>query len=246
MALHLTTIPVLQHDVLVSDLVSRLSVKPTLAELTAAQKACFAPLNAKLLRLEQQILQDAVALYRQIAANCPFDLDDLHYDATVSFHLHEEDKYFSDDSDNTLCQMNIDFTVENKQKWPLSELKLQMQLYSALTLHNDSAQLLCPDELKIHYALAQPPHSVLLHYLLKEVITYRNANNPGSLGLLDLLRIGAVWYKLKPSLCLYAPLQLSYPQSLHQLANKVTPYQPSEPPRKYHAAFKARGETAHG
>lgn len=39
MALHLTTIPVLQHDVLVSDLVSRLSVKPTLAELTSVQIA---------------------------------------------------------------------------------------------------------------------------------------------------------------------------------------------------------------
>lgn len=62
MALHLTTIPVLQHDVLVPDLVSRLSVKPTLAGLTVAQKACFVPLNSKLLRLEQQILQDAVAL----------------------------------------------------------------------------------------------------------------------------------------------------------------------------------------
>jgi hypothetical protein len=246
MALHLTTIPVLRHAVQLTELVPRLSVKPNLAELTAAQKACFDPLNAKLLRLEQQILQDAVALYRRIAANCTFDLDDLHYDATVSFHLHEEDKYFSDDSDNTLCLMNIDFAVENKQNWPLSELKLQMQLDSALTLHNDSAQLLCPDELNIHYALAQPPHSVLLHYLLKEVITYRNADNPGSLGLLDLLRIGTVWYELNPRLCLTAPLQLSYPQSLHQFADKVTPYQPSELPRKNHAAFKARDEAAHG
>ncbi|HEY9040792.1 MAG TPA: hypothetical protein VIN66_01295 [Rheinheimera sp.] len=153
MALHLATIPVLQHDVIVPNLVSRLSVKPTSAELTAAQKAGFALLNTKLLRLEQQILQ---------------------------------------------------------------------------------------------YAVALPPHSVLLHYLLKEVITYRNADNPGSLGLLDLLRIGTVGYQLKPSLCLYAPLQLSYPQSLHQLANKLTPYQPSEPPRNNHATFKARDETAHG
>ncbi len=121
-----------------------------------------------------------------------------------------------------------------------------MQLDPQLTLHNDSAKLLCPVELKIHYALAQPPHSVLLHYLLKEVITYRNADNPGSLGLLDLLRIGAAWYKLKPSLCLYAPVQLNYPQSLHQLANQVTLYQPSEPPRDNHVAFKARDETELG
>lgn len=243
MALHLTSIPILQHSVLLTDLVPRLLVKPTLAELTEAQKASFELLNTQLLRLEQQLLQDAVALYRQIAAKCPFSLDDLHYQATVSFHLHEEDKHFSDDSDNTLCLMNIDFTVEHKQNWPLSELRLQMQLDPQLTLHNDSAKLLCPDELKIHYALAQPPHSVLLHYLLKEVITYRNADNPGSLGLLDLLRIGAAWYKLKPSLGLYAPLQLSYQQSLHQLANQVTPYLPSEPPRNNHAAFKARDET---
>ena len=119
MALHLTTIPVLQHAVLLTELVPRLSVKPTLTELTAAQKVGFELLNTKLLRLELQILQDAVVLYRQIADKCPFDKDDVHYDATVSFHLHEEDKYFSDDSDNTLCQMNIDFTVENKQNKPL-------------------------------------------------------------------------------------------------------------------------------
>lgn len=246
MALHLTTIPVLRHAVLLTELVPRLSVKPNLAELTAAQKACFDPLNAKLLRLEQQILQDAVALYRQIADKCPFSLDDLHYEATVTFHLHEEDKYFSDESDNTLCLMNIDFAVENKQNWPLSELRLQMQLDAQLTLHNDSAQLLCSDPLAIHHALAQQPHSVLLHYLLKEVITYRNADNPGSLGLLDLLRIGTVWYELNPRLCLTAPLQLSYPQSLHQFADKVTPYQPSELPRKNHAVFRARDEAAHG
>jgi len=34
MALHLTTIPVLQHSVPVPELVPRLLVKPTLAELT--------------------------------------------------------------------------------------------------------------------------------------------------------------------------------------------------------------------
>lgn len=39
MALHLATIPVLQHDVIVPNLASRLSVKPTLAELTSVQIA---------------------------------------------------------------------------------------------------------------------------------------------------------------------------------------------------------------
>ncbi|MBZ9613521.1 hypothetical protein [Rheinheimera maricola] len=39
MTLHLTTIPVLQHSVPAPELVPRLLVKPTLAELTSVQIA---------------------------------------------------------------------------------------------------------------------------------------------------------------------------------------------------------------
>lgn len=242
MTVHLAAIPVFQHSALLTELVPRLSVKPAVDDLTEAQKAYFELLNQKLLQVEQQILQDVLALNRQMSTSCPFSMDDLRYSAAVSFYLHQEDKHFNDDYDNTLCLLNLDFSVENKQEWSLPELSRQMQQNAQLTLHKNSAELMRADPLAVQYALAQEPHSVFLHYLLKEVLTYRNADNAGSLGLLDLLRIGAVFYELNIKLGLAIPLQLSYPQSLHHFASKVSPYCPSEQPRKNHAAFKARDE----
>lgn len=244
MSVHLSTIPVVINSVVITELVPRIAKKLSLDALTADQKACFEPLNAALLQAEQQLLQDVLVLQQQMASQSQFDPKDLHYSASVAFHLHKEDAYFSDDSDNLLCVMSLDFVVENKQHWPAEELAFQKTLNPELTLEKDSAVLLDSDPLLMHFALAEPPHSVLLHYLFKEVISYRNAHNPGRLGLLDLLRIDTLSYDIFIQLGLAAPLNLRYPKSLKPFTNQVSAYQPSEKPRYNHASFRARTNEA--
>lgn len=238
--MHLSAIPVVINSVAITELVPRIAQKLTLDELTAEQRACFEPLNIALLQAEQQLLQDALALQRQMTNQSQFDSKDLHYSASVYFHLHKDDAHFYEESDNLLCVMRLDFSVENKLNWPAEELAFQRELDPEITLAQDSAVLLDSDPLSLHFALAAPPHSVLLHYLFKEVISYRNAHNLGRLGLLDLLRIDTLSYDIFIQLGVEVPLNFPYPKSVKPYTSQVLAYQPSEKPRYNHASFIAR------
>lgn len=226
MAIHLIGTACIRHATLTETLAPQCVARISAQQLTTEEKSAFQRLNDRLLAFEQKMLAEMLTIYQGLSCLAWFDREDFHPQVLVYFCLHQTDPQFDEDDNNVLCVMSVDFFPDDKAIWGELELKLAMQNNPNTKMDKDSIELWIKDALQLQHQLAREPHSTLLHHLLREVLQgeSRIHYNSQSIGLLDLVRIGELFYQLIPKFAMLEPLQLDYPGWLHKFAKEAKPY----------------------
>ena len=227
MAIHLIGTPMIAHSRLTAQIAPHCVARLSAAELHDEDKSVFNQLNARLLRFEQKLLAEVAAICQKLSDVSLLNTADFRAEAQLYFCLHQDDPQFDEDDDNVLCVMTVDFVCDEKTSWCQLDLEVALKNDPDVRLDTDSSELWMGDSLRVQHELAAEPHSVLLHHLLGEVRQGERQHHyhRRSIGLLDILRIGEVFYQLIGTFGICEPLQLPYPSRLSQLAQNVEPYQ---------------------
>lgn len=243
MAVHLSGTPMVRHYKLTEQIAPHCVARLSVAELHDEHKSAFNQLNVRLLQFEQKLLAEIAAICQKLSDVSLLNPEDFAAEAQLYFCLHKDDPQFSEDDNNILCVMTVDFVADDKAGWSPLELQIAQQYDPEVSLDTNSCALWVGDSLRVQRELVTEPHSALLYHLLHEVRQGERQQHyhRRSIGLLDILRIGEVFYKLVGTFGIVEPLHLTYPSRLRQFAQHVEPYQiPCALRRPYYIPFRAR------